>query len=138
MMLTLPVVIASAAKQSSCTAVLDCFAALAMTIWVLINAAWYKMLGLMIAVLVQSATSTASPHGDQYIGPPSVTCVAEPVQRLIGRVASPRIVARAKRLAKATSVRILRADGVMTMDYGYGRLNIITNDRNIITALRCG
>jgi Peptidase inhibitor I78 family len=96
------------------------------------------MFGLLIAVLAQGATTTASTQRDQYIGPPAVTCVAEPAQPLIGRVAGPRTVARAKRLAKATSVRTLRADGVMTMDYGYGRLNIITNDRNIITALRCG
>jgi Peptidase inhibitor I78 family len=96
------------------------------------------MIGLMIAVLAQSATTTATPQSDQYIGPPAVTCVAEPAQALIGRVANSRKVARAKKLAKATSVRMLRADGVMTMDYGYGRLNIITNDRNVITALRCG
>jgi Peptidase inhibitor I78 family len=96
------------------------------------------MMGLLIAELAQSATTTASPQRDQYIGPPAVTCVAAPAQPLIGRVASPRTVARAKRLAKATSVRTLRADGVMTTDYGYGRLNIITNDRNVITALRCG
>ncbi len=96
------------------------------------------MLGLLIAVLAQNATTTASVHRDQYIGPPAVTCVAEPAQQFVGRDANPRTVARAKRLAKATSVRTLRADGVMTMDYGYGRLNVITNDRNVITAVRCG
>lgn len=32
-----------------------------------------------------------------------------------------------------------RGDKVMTMDYGYGRLNVVTkNDRNVISAVRCG
>jgi Peptidase inhibitor I78 family len=96
------------------------------------------MLGLMLAVFAQGTTTTASAHRDQYIGPPAVTCTAEPAQQLIGRLASLRVVARAKRLAKATSVRTLPANEVITQEYMFGRLNIITNDHHIITAIRCG
>jgi Peptidase inhibitor I78 family len=94
-----------------------------------------------IAANAQTTTTSSPPTGTVNRAAPPMpveTCFAEPAQRLIGRVASPRAVGQAKRLAKATIVRTLRSNGVATREYGYGRLNVIINDRNIIVAIHCG
>jgi hypothetical protein len=95
----------------------------------------------MIAILIAAlALTQPAMAGADQVGPllPAETCDAAPAQRLIGRAASPRTVELAKRISKATKVRTVRADGVVTMEYAFGRLNIITNERGVILAIRCG
>ncbi len=41
-------------------------------------------------------------------------------------------------LAGATTVRTLLEGQPVTMEYAYGRLNLIVNRQNVITLVRCG
>jgi len=65
-------------------------------------------------------------------------CNAEPVQRLIGQKASAEIIAQALKASGAATHRVLAPNTPATLDLSHHRLNVLTDDANVITALHCG
>ncbi len=57
---------------------------------------------------------------------------------VLGKISAPQVEQQAMRLAGATTVRTLREGQPITLEYSYGRLNLIVNAQNVITAVRCG
>lgn len=65
-------------------------------------------------------------------------CNADAVQSAIGQQATPERVEQARKDAGATTVRTLKPDQVVTMEYLEGRLNVLVDDNNNVTGARCG
>ena len=57
---------------------------------------------------------------------------------MIGREATPALVARAKARAGASLVRVIRPGQAVTMDYSAGRLNVVVDARNRVERFTCG
>jgi hypothetical protein len=71
-------------------------------------------------------------------GVPTGECSASGLGNLIGRIATPSLVNRAKRRAGASAVRILRPGQVATMEYRNGRLNVNVDEKNRVKSFNCG
>ncbi|BCD88590.1 hypothetical protein PSm6_49970 [Pseudomonas solani] len=65
-------------------------------------------------------------------------CSSGPVRSLIGKAATPELVEQAKNAAGASDVRVLKPGSVMTLEYNSRRLNIDTDDTNLIKGVSCG
>ncbi|ARS25757.1 I78 family peptidase inhibitor [Sphingomonas sp. KC8] len=70
--------------------------------------------------------------------PPHGQCQADRAQSFVGQVAEDRVVERARRAARARTVRVLRPGQPVTMDYRVDRLNIEIDTRSFILSVRCG
>ncbi len=70
--------------------------------------------------------------------PGPVRCNAGAAQGFVGREARPGVVQRAKRSARARTVRVIRPDQAVTMDFRSDRLNVDVDRRNTIRGVRCG
>lgn len=72
-------------------------------------------------------------------GPPQGrVCNAGGVQSLIGRPLNAGNRAMARRVSRASVVRVLRPGQMVTMEFRADRLNLDVNARGIITGARCG
>ena len=88
---------------------------------------------------IQPAPLPGSPTGTVPDLPRVDSCNATAASvEVLGKVSSPQIEQQAMRLAGATTVRTLREGQPITLEYSYGRLNLIVNAQNVITAVRCG
>lgn len=67
-----------------------------------------------------------------------VQCNADRVQPLVGREATPDVVARARDRSGARTVRLIKPGDAVTMDFRSDRLNLDLDSVNTITAARCG
>ena len=65
-------------------------------------------------------------------------CDAGPAQRLVGRRATARLLAAARRLSGASSIRLVRPGEPISMDYSTDRLTIEVDERNRLLRLSCG
>jgi hypothetical protein len=65
-------------------------------------------------------------------------CDARSVQYLVGRTATKARIAIAKRRSKANQMRKMLYGTIVTQEYMSGRLNILTNKRNVIVRIHCG
>lgn len=81
----------------------------------------------------QDAASTA-----EATPPPPASCDASQVQGLVGQPWSEAIQEQAKEDAGAKEVRMLKPNQPVTMEYIGERLNIETDDKGVVTGLRCG
>lgn len=70
--------------------------------------------------------------------PGPVRCNAGAAQGVVGRDARPGVVQRAKKRARARTVRVIRPGQAVTMDFRSDRLNVEVDNRNRIRAVRCG
>lgn len=91
-----------------------------------------RLLLAAASCLAACAPITAGAQGHE------VECNAEPALPLIGRTATPEVQHQALKLAGAELLRLLRPGDSATADYQTGRLNIIVDDANRISDLRCG
>ena len=66
------------------------------------------------------------------------TCRAPDPARFVGKVATSAVGTEARDAAGAASVRWIRPDSQVTMDYRTDRLNITLDAQNRIVGLRCG
>lgn len=66
------------------------------------------------------------------------TCRAPDPARFVGRTATAALGTEARDAAGAASVRWIRPDSQVTMDYRTDRLNITLDAANKIVGLRCG
>lgn len=71
-------------------------------------------------------------------GLPSGECSTTALGNMVGRIATPMLVERAKRRAGASMVRVLRPGQIVTMEYRNGRLNVNVDDKNRVQRFTCG
>lgn len=69
---------------------------------------------------------------------PQAQCNADGAKFAIGQSASAELEASARVRAGAESVRTLKPNQVVTMEFSGGRLNLVVDARNRVTAVRCG
>lgn len=67
-----------------------------------------------------------------------VQCNADRVQPLVGREATPDLIARAQERAGARNTRVIKPGDMVTQDFRSDRLNLEVDNANTITAARCG
>jgi hypothetical protein len=65
-------------------------------------------------------------------------CRADDARFAVGQPGTPQLEAAARVRAGAQSVRTLKPDQVVTMEFNGGRLNLVVDARNRVTAVRCG
>jgi Peptidase inhibitor I78 family len=92
-------------------------------------------------------TSVESSSGQSRTTPPQSTppstlqpgdCDAAKAQWAVGERASDRLLERARVAAEAKSARFLKPNQRITMEYSSSRLNLETNLRDVVIAVRCG
>lgn len=66
------------------------------------------------------------------------TCDAGPLQSQIGQKATQSVMEDLRSRSGSTTARILRPGQLVTMEYNATRLNLIVDDKDIMTAIRCG
>lgn len=86
------------------------------------------------ALMLTACTPTSPPEAPGLEG----RCVTEPLAAMVGRAATPRLVARAKARAGASLVRVIRPGQAVTMDFRQGRLNVMVDAQNKVERFTCG
>lgn len=90
-----------------------------------------------------SGASSGSSYGSSYGSSSSgrstgKTCDATGLQSQIGQKATPAVLEDLRGRSGATTGRILRPGQLVTMEYNDTRLNLIVDDKDVMTAIRCG
>ncbi|PPU91876.1 I78 family peptidase inhibitor [Xanthomonas albilineans] len=70
--------------------------------------------------------------------PPVGSCDASQAQGLVGQAAEPALLDQARSDTGAKSVRVLKPNQPVTMEFNGERLNIEVDAKNQITGVRCG
>ncbi|RAP65118.1 hypothetical protein A6B37_03940 [Achromobacter sp. HZ01] len=78
-----------------------------------------------------SGMSSASGYGGK-------TCDAAALQSQIGQKATPSVMEDLRTRSGSATARMLRPGQVVTMEYNATRLNLIVDDKDVMTAIRCG
>lgn len=101
--------------------------------------------GLLVPVIVLllsvGACSSMPPPPDAVATAPGTgagSCNAGPVAWAVGREATADVVERAQRESGSATTRVIGPGVMVTMDHREDRLNLDTNERNVITRVRCG
>ncbi|OAS85312.1 I78 family peptidase inhibitor [Achromobacter dolens] len=90
-----------------------------------------------------SPPASDSSSGASY-GSPSAqagarkTCDAAALQSQIGQKATQSVLEDLRTRSGAATARILRPGQLVTMEYNDTRLNLIVDDKDVMTAIRCG
>ena len=66
------------------------------------------------------------------------TCRVPDLERFVGKLATSAIGTEARNAAGAASVRWIRPDSQVTMDFRTDRLNITLDAQNRVVGIRCG
>jgi hypothetical protein len=69
---------------------------------------------------------------------PASTCDADPVQSLLGKQPTSALVEGARSRSHSSTARVLKPDQPVTMEYDPSRLNLIVNEKNILSSIHCG
>ncbi|MGK6311276.1 I78 family peptidase inhibitor [Variovorax sp. DT-64] len=69
---------------------------------------------------------------------PPAQCRAEDARFAVGQPATPQLEAAARARAGARSVRTLKPNQAVTLEFNGGRLNLVVDARDRVTAVRCG
>lgn len=93
-----------------------------------------------------SASSTSSGGSGSSYGSSSAmpgssngkTCDAGPLQSQLGQKATPSVMEDLRSRSGSATARMLRPGQVVTMEYNNTRLNLIVDDKDVMTAIRCG
>jgi hypothetical protein len=93
-------------------------------------------------ILAACTTTAAPPMSDPQpptpTPPSTASCNDANAQSMKGEVATPANVEKARVLAGARTVRVLKPGQMVTMEYIEGRLNIDVDAKNVIIGVRCG
>ncbi|CAB3625898.1 I78 family peptidase inhibitor [Achromobacter pestifer] len=89
------------------------------------------------------SSSDSSGGGASYGGSPNTssrgkTCDAADLQSQIGQKATQSVMEDLRTRSGSTTARILRPGQLVTMEYNATRLNLIVDDKDVMTAIRCG
>lgn len=91
-----------------------------------------------------SSPATSDSSSGALYGSPSTqagarkTCDAAPLQSQIGQKATQSVLEDLRTRSGAATARILRPGQLVTMEYNDTRLNLIVDDKDVMTAIRCG
>ncbi|MGS1011180.1 I78 family peptidase inhibitor [Achromobacter anxifer] len=89
-----------------------------------------------------SADAGTSYGGSSYSGSSSMgggkTCDAAALQSQIGQKATASVMEELRTRSGSTTARMLRPGQLVTMEYNATRLNLIVDDKDVMTAIRCG
>lgn len=66
------------------------------------------------------------------------SCDAAALQSQIGQKATPSVMEDLRTRSGSTTARMLRPGQLVTMEYNATRLNLIVDDKDVMTAIRCG
>lgn len=66
------------------------------------------------------------------------TCSVDRVTEVVGRPYSADLAERARTQSGSKAVRVIRPGMAVTMDYRVDRLNVDLDEKDVVTALRCG
>lgn len=84
-------------------------------------------------------SSAGSSYGSSSALPASgKTCDAAALQSQIGQKATPSVMEDLRTRSGSTTARMLRPGELVTMEYNTTRLNLILDDKDVMTAIRCG
>ncbi len=87
----------------------------------------------------QDAANAAAPAPDTSPqAPPIGSCDATQVQSLVGQALNDAATAQAREDSASASVRVLRPDQHVTMEFDGERLNIEVDAHNVVVSVRCG
>lgn len=90
--------------------------------------------GLLLAACAQPPAPPAAPAAPTTPG----ICQAEPARFAVGQGLSPGLVEEARRRSGASQARVLRPGQVVTMEFNAARLNLLVDEGQRVTAVRCG
>lgn len=79
-----------------------------------------------------SGMSSASGYGG------GKSCDATALQSQIGQKATPSVLEDLRSRSGSATARMLRPGQLVTMEYNATRLNLIVDDKDMMTAIRCG
>jgi len=94
-----------------------------------------------------SSSSSAADAGTSYGGSPygssssmggGKTCDASSLQSQIGQKATASVMEDLRTRSGSSTARMLRPGQLVTMEYNATRLNLIVDDKDVMTAIRCG
>ncbi|MFF7056116.1 I78 family peptidase inhibitor [Achromobacter spanius] len=92
-----------------------------------------------------SSSSDSTSGGSSYGGSGSAmpgygtkTCDAAALQSQIGQKATTSSMEDLRTRSGSSTARILRPGQLVTMEYNATRLNLIVDDKDVMTAIRCG
>lgn len=93
-----------------------------------------------IALLAIVSLAGCIPKADaESTSPPSTAaCNADGLQKHVGKTLTAELQKQMQKEAGAAVVRTAHKDGMITMDYNAGRLNIFYDDQNVIARINCG
>ena len=90
---------------------------------------------------IEPAPPATTPPSDspQPTAPPTAqACDADAANGAIGQAATAEVVERARVAAGAAVARTLAPGQVVTMEFRGDRLNLMVDDANVVTGVRCG
>ena len=89
-----------------------------------------------------SDAGTSTYGGSSYRSSSSMgggkTCDAAALQSQIGQKATASVMEELRTRSGSTTARMLRPGQLVTMEYNATRLNLIVDDKDVMTAIRCG
>lgn len=88
-----------------------------------------------------SADAGTSYGGSSYSGSSmsgGKTCDAAALQSQIGQKATASVMEDLRTRSGSATARMLRPGQLVTMEYNATRLNLIVDDKDVMTAIRCG
>jgi len=99
-----------------------------------------RMTGIAVALPTLSACANFAPTPDPAPPPPEPVyiCNADDIQGLVGEQANENTGKVALKRSGARSLRWIRPDSAVTMDFREDRLNITYDEKMIITRVVCG
>ena len=92
----------------------------------------------MKRVVLLSVLATACAPVAPLPGPPQGRCSTAGLNNLVGLVATPAVITRARHRAGATVARMLRPGQIVKMEYREGRLNVRVDSANRVQSFTCG
>ncbi|APX74742.1 I78 family peptidase inhibitor [Achromobacter insolitus] len=89
-----------------------------------------------------SSADAGTSYGGSSYGSSSMgggkTCDAAALQSQIGQKATPSVMEDLRTRSGSATARMLRPGQLVTMEYNATRLNLIVDDKDVMTAIRCG
>lgn len=93
--------------------------------------------GLAAIVLLAGCAAPGGASFDTPSPPAQVSCGADKVASYIGAEMNNDVLAKIKSTSGAQTLRVVRPNDAMTMDFRQDRLTITTDDAGRIKTLRC-
>jgi hypothetical protein len=104
---------------------------------------WKLMPGAIVAlaVLAGCAATPAGPSGGQDAdtsSSPPQACNADKAESAVGKKVSAALVEDYRKQSGSKTARALRPNDVMTLEYNPQRLNLRTDDKDMVISVNCG